>query len=105
MLRYGYAWGVESLQYELSANYSINEIDTHGFIKIYADQLLFANIDLDYKGFRMLEKRRLKLDEKHYFDHPKFGVLLQVSRLEEEELEDQQQADDQTGGQAIRPNQ
>ena len=45
--------------------------------------LLFANLDIDFKGLRLKEKRRLKLNEKHYFDHPKFGILLQVSRLEE----------------------
>ena len=56
---------------------------------MYADQLLFTNIDLDYKGFRLKENRRLKLNEKHFFDHPKFGLLMQVSRLETEtELEE-----------------
>lgn len=80
-----YAWGVESLPYEKSANYTIIERQSQGYIKVYADHLLFANIDLDHKGFRMREKRRLKLDEKHYFDHPKFGVLMQVSRLERAE--------------------
>ena len=49
---------------------------------MYADQLLFTNIDLDHNGFRMKEKRRLKLNEKHFFDHPKFGLIMQVSRLE-----------------------
>jgi len=81
-MRYHFAWGQESLPYSKSATYTVVETDAQGYIKIYADNLLFANIDLDYKGFRMMEKRRLKLNEKHYFDHPKFGVLLQVSRLE-----------------------
>ncbi len=85
LLRHHFAWGQESLPYSKSATYSVVETDTKGFIKIYADSLLFANLDLDYKGFRMIEKRRLKLNEKHYFDHPKFGILLQVSRLEEVE--------------------
>ncbi len=76
-----YAWGVESLPYEQSANYTVIEPDSQGYIKVYADHLLFTNIDLDYKGYRMHEKRRLKLNEKHYFDHPKFGLLMQVSRI------------------------
>jgi len=63
------------------ATYTVIEQDTQGYIKIYADQLLFANIDLDFNGFRMIEKRRLKLNERHFFDHPKFGILMQVSRL------------------------
>lgn len=87
-IRHAYSWGQESLRYEDSATFEVFETDAQGFIKIYAEQLLFANIDLDFKGYRMQEKRRLKLNEKHYFDHPKFGILLQVSRLEvEEQLE------------------
>jgi hypothetical protein len=39
-------------------------------------------------GFRLAEKRRIKLDEKHFFDHPKFGVLMQVSRLEQPDKSD-----------------
>ncbi len=84
-----YSWGIESLQYEDSANYTILDDESRGYIKVYADQLLFTNIDLDYKGFRMKEKRRLKLNEKHFFDHPKFGLLMQVSRLPEEIDEDE----------------
>lgn len=87
-LKQHYSWGIESLPYEDSANYTILEEDAQGYIKVYADQLLFTNLDLDYKGFRMKEKRRLKLNEKHFFDHPKFGLLMQVSRLPETLIED-----------------
>lgn len=92
-LKHHYSWGIESLPYEDSANYTIVETESQGYIKVYAEQLLFTNIDLDYKGFRMTEKRRLKLNEKHFFDHPKFGILMQVSRLAEEEpkTDDQEQ--------------
>jgi len=45
-----------------------------------ADQL-DVNPDADY--VRLSESRKIKLNELHYFDHPLFGVLLQVSRLEE----------------------
>lgn len=93
MLKHHYSWGIESLPYQESANYNVVETDSQGYIKVYADQLLFTNIDLDYKGFRLKENRRLKLNEKHFFDHPKFGLLMQVSRLEapvepEEEIEE-----------------
>ncbi len=81
-VKHHYSWGIESLPYQQSASYSIAERDAHGYIKVYADQLLFTNIDLDYNGFRLKEKRRLKLNERHFFDHPKFGLLMQVSRLE-----------------------
>ena len=42
-----------------------------------------VNPDADY--VRMQETRRIYLNELNYFDHPLFGVLLQVSRLEAEE--------------------
>ena len=84
-VKHHYSWGVESLPYQNSANYTVAEVDAQGYIKVYADNLLFTNIDLDYNGFRMKEKRRLKLNEKHFFDHPKFGLLMQVSRLEPKE--------------------
>jgi hypothetical protein len=88
-LKQHYSWGIESLPYESSANYTILDVDAQGYIKVYADQLLFTNIDLDFKGFKMKEKRRLKLNEKHFFDHPKFGLLMQVSRLPEKPIEDE----------------
>jgi hypothetical protein len=40
-----------------------------------------VNIEADY--VRLTESRRLILDELHYFDHVLFGVILQVSRLQE----------------------
>jgi hypothetical protein len=88
LLKHHYSWGIESLPYQESANYTIVETESQGYIKVYADQLLFTNIDLDYKGFKMKENRRLKLNEKHFFDHPKFGILMQVSRLPERPTED-----------------
>ena len=59
----------------------------NGWIKIYAKTLLFAQLDLDYFGYRLQEKRRMLLDDVHFFDHPKFGILLQVTRVEETEEE------------------
>jgi len=80
-LLHHYSWGQKALPYQTSANFRVIEQDINGWIKIYAEQLLFANLDLDYIGYRLNEKRRLKLNEVHFFDHPKFGVLLRVSRL------------------------
>lgn len=84
-VQHHFSWGQESLPYEKSAVYTLVEPNARGYIKVYADQLLFVNIDIDYNGFRMQEKRRLKLNERHFFDHPKFGLLMQVSRLEPEQ--------------------
>lgn len=86
-LMHHYAWGQESLPVSLAAAYNVIETNLQGSIKVYAKQLLFANLDLEFNGYRLNEKRRIKLNEKHFFDHPKFGVLVQVSRLEEESEE------------------
>lgn len=77
-----YSWGQESLPTSEAAVFEISEASLLGHIKVYANQLLFVNLDLDFDGYRLIEKRRIKLNEVHYFDHPKFGVLVQVSRLE-----------------------
>jgi len=84
-LLHHFSWGQEALPYSESAAFEITEQNTRGWIKIYANHLLFANIDIDFIGYRLSEKRRLKLNEKHFFDHPKYGILMQVSRLETDE--------------------
>ena len=81
-----FTWGQEALPSEEAATMHFREPRFYGWIKIYATTLLFANLDLDFEGFRLEEKRRLKLDEVHFFDHPKFGVLLQVSRHAPDEI-------------------
>ena len=35
------------------------------------------------QGFNFKQKRRLKSGETHYFDHPKFGMILQIRKLKE----------------------
>ena len=87
-LLYHFSWGQESKPYSSSAAVNLTETDLFGWVKVYAKQLLFTNLDLEFDGYRMTEKRRIKLDEKHFFDHPKFGILMQVSRLEKNESED-----------------
>ena len=88
-LKHYFSWGQESLPAEEAAYFTAREGLLSGQIKVYAKTLLFANLDLEYDGYRMMEKRRLKLNERHFFDHPKFGVLMQVSRLEPEEITDE----------------
>ncbi|MDH3279976.1 MAG: peptidoglycan binding protein CsiV [Gammaproteobacteria bacterium] len=64
-----------------------------GYVQVYGGQLLFVDIALSLgknlspnaartvpTRFVIDEKRRLKLDETHYFDHPYFGAILRVSR-------------------------
>ena len=79
-----------------------------GFIKLRIAHFLNVNVDLAYypndflpsppaddaddqrfnhqiSHVRLQQTRRIKLNELHYFDHPMFGVILQVSRLSAEE--------------------
>lgn len=86
-LLHHYSWGQEALPVSRAASYSLIETDLSGWVKVYANTLLFANLDLELDGYRMTEKRRLKLNEKHFFDHPKFGILMRVSRLLPKKIE------------------
>jgi hypothetical protein len=62
----------------------------NGFVRIQRGQTLQLMVDLEYVPdqvgsaaliYRLNENRRIKLDEIHYLDHPKFGVVAKVSRL------------------------
>jgi len=71
-----------------------------GNIQVYENRLLFVDIDISVEiptevpdfsqassarppgVYRIQEKRRVKLNELHYFDHPFFGALVRVSRVE-----------------------
>lgn len=57
-----------------------------GIVRIRASHLLHADLDLAlFTGaanhYRLTQTRKIKLKEVHYFDHPKFGVILLVNRL------------------------
>jgi len=74
------SWGQKSASYTKSAAKGLNQNGLTGFVKVFAKQLLLTEIELSYKGHLIKERRRLKLDEIHYFDNAGFGVLLRVSR-------------------------
>ena len=59
-----------------------------GFFRIQRGHLIHMMADIEYTPtssfserviYRLNEKRRFKLKETHYFDHPKFGILARVS--------------------------
>jgi hypothetical protein len=52
---------------EISENYSLIPVDANSSEEIYYPPQYFLS-----------EKRRLKFEEIHYFDHPKFGAILGV---------------------------
>ena len=75
------SWGQKSAPFKSSAAKEYNQNGLNGYVKVFANQLLFAEIKLTLDGHFMSERRRLKLDELHYFDNAGIGVLMQVSRL------------------------
>jgi len=58
----------------------------NGFFQLQRGNLVHMIVDLEYSTdsviYRLREKRRFKLNETHYLDHPKFGVIARVSPLE-----------------------
>lgn len=75
------SWGQKSAPFNASAATEFTENGLNGYIKVFAKQLLFAEIKLSLEGHFLSERRRLKLNEIHYFDNAGIGVLVQVSRL------------------------
>jgi len=75
------AWGQASAPYNQSAAKRFSAGGIGGFIKVFARQLLVADLKLNFEGHNLTERRRLKLNEVHYFDNEGFGVLMRVSRL------------------------
>ncbi len=67
-----------------------------GLVKVYLSRYLHADVQLVLKDgpatggvagaavYRIDEQRRVKSQEVHYYDHPRFGVLLTVSAPEKE---------------------
>jgi len=55
----------------------------NGFVRIQRGHLLHLISDIEYSNggviYRINEKRRFKLNEIHYLDHPKFGLLIRIS--------------------------
>ena len=74
------AWGQRSAGYNRSAAKQLSGNGMNGWVKVYAKSLLFAQLDINFRGRKIKERRRLKLNEVHYFDNAGFGVLLRVSR-------------------------
>ncbi|HUO79965.1 MAG TPA: CsiV family protein [Steroidobacteraceae bacterium] len=55
-----------------------------GTVGLQRSQYLFLGVDVDYRAapgvvYGLREKRRIKFGERHYFDHPAFGVVAQVT--------------------------
>ena len=55
----------------------------NGFFRLKRGHLIQMIADIEYSPnsviYRLNEKRRFKLNETHYLDHPKFGILARIS--------------------------
>lgn len=72
------------------------DLDISYFIDLYtesvtsfteegSEEVVMEDIIMTGTYAQMKETRRIKLNELHYFDHPLFGVLMRVTRLEVKE--------------------
>ncbi len=60
--------------------------DVNGYFRMQRGHYLHISTDLEYSPgdqlvYRLNEKRRIKLNEMHYLDHPKFGIIAKVSPI------------------------
>jgi hypothetical protein len=56
-----------------------------GAVVVQRGQYLFLRVELDYatpdgKVYQLRERRRIKFNERHYFDHPALGVVALVTQ-------------------------
>ncbi|MCK4840469.1 MAG: hypothetical protein KAT04_01155 [Methylococcales bacterium] len=58
----------------------------NGYFRIQRGHLIHMIADIEYSTdslvYRLNEKRRFKLNDTHYLDHPKFGILARISPVE-----------------------
>lgn len=83
------AWIQGAKKNRLSSAVKIANADRtiDGFFRIQRGNLIYMIADIEYSPssyagpviYRLNEKRRFKLNEIHYLDHPKFGILARVS--------------------------
>jgi hypothetical protein len=74
-----------------------NPDELSGALRLYLSRYLHLDLNLNYEGkadagaipgaasgmitYRINEQRRVKSQETHYFDHPKFGTLIRLTPL------------------------
>lgn len=79
------AWIQPAKANSLSTAVKISNADgsINGFFRIQRGNLVHMIADIEYSPggviYRLNEKRRFKLNETHYLDHPKFGILARIS--------------------------
>jgi len=90
------AWiqAVESNRLSTAVQITNPEGTLDGFFRLQRGHLVHMIADIEYSPepyidsviYRLNEKRRFKLNETHYLDHPKFGIVARVSPVTKEPL-------------------
>lgn len=81
------AWYQSAAKNSMSGAVKIKNIQgsINGFFRVQRGHLVYMIADIEYSPeseiYRINEKRRFKLNEIHYLDHPKFGILVRISPL------------------------
>ena len=83
------AWVQQVNENSLSTAVQISNADgtINGFFRLQRGHLVHMIADIEYSPgsyadsviYRLNEKRRFKLNETHYLDHPKFGIIARIS--------------------------
>ncbi len=85
LLHVAWTQSVNSNSWGRAVRISNPEGTINGFFQIQRGHLVHLKADFEYSVgstvYRLNEKRRFKLKETHYLDHPKFGVIARVSPI------------------------
>ncbi len=82
---------VKANSYSRAVKIANAEGTINGFFRLQRGHLIHMIADIEYSPetyedlaiyYRLNEKRRFKLNETHYLDHPKFGILVKVSPID-----------------------
>jgi len=74
---------VETTITEKTEAISVPPLEVEGFVTVRIGKYLHVDLDFVYyhegQPVRLKESRRVKLRETHYFDHPLFGIIVELS--------------------------
>lgn len=83
MLNVAWTQEIEAESFGDAVKLSDSDGNVYGYLRLQRSHYLFLIVDLEFNEggqiYRLNEKRRIKYNEIHYLDHPKFGVIARVS--------------------------
>lgn len=87
---YYQSWLIPVVSNSISLPIDVSGVNANlnGWIKVQRGNLLHIIVDLEFSPesedliYRLNEKRRVRLNEVHYLDHPIFGAIVKLSAVE-----------------------